>query len=177
MSTVTIPRPQADEHLAYYGRYISQVPDGDLLALLRDQVMETVALLGGVSADREQYAYAPEKWTIREVVGHIIDAERVFAYRALTFARAPGTSLPGFDENAWVPAGKFGTRTLADLVEEFQIVRASTVQLARHFDEETLKLRGLANGAEISVRALLYIIAGHERHHLVLLRERYLQNQ
>jgi hypothetical protein len=174
MSTVTIARPQADEHLAYYGRYISQVPDGDLIAMLREQMMETVTLLRGVPVEREQYAYAPDKWTIREVLGHVIDAERVFAYRALTFARAPGTSLPGFDENAWVPAGRFGARTLEDLLEEFQIVRASTVQLARHFDEETLKRRGLANGAEVSVRALLYIAAGHERHHFALLRERYL---
>jgi hypothetical protein len=174
MSTVRIPRPQADEHIAYYGRYISQVPDGDLVAMLRDQAMETVALLRTVPREREDYAYAPGKWTIKEVVGHMIDAERVFAYRALTFARAPGTALPGFDENAWVPAGKFGRRTLADLLDEFQIVRASTVQLASHLDDEDLTNHGTANGAEISVRALLYIAAGHERHHVALFRERYL---
>jgi hypothetical protein len=174
MSTIKIPRPQADEHVAYYGRYISQVPDGDLVAMLREQAMETVALLRTVPREREDYAYAPGKWTIKEVVGHLIDAERVFAYRALTFARAPGTALPGFDENAWVPAGNFGVRTLADLLDEFQVVRASTVQLASHIDEETLKNRGTANGAEVSVRALLYIAAGHERHHVALFRERYL---
>jgi len=174
MSTVKIPRPQADEHVAYYGRYISQVPDGDLITMLREQAMDTVALLRGVPREREDYAYAPGKWTIKEVVGHLIDAERVFSYRALTFARAPGSSLPGFDENAWVPAGKFGTRTLADLLEEFQVVRSSTVQLASHMDDEALKSRGMANGAEISVRALLYIAAGHERHHVALFRERYL---
>jgi hypothetical protein len=174
MNAVTIPRPQADEHVEYYGRYISQVPDGDLIAMLRDQVVETVGLLGGLSGAQADYAYAPGKWTIKEVVGHVSDAERVFQYRALTFARAPGASLPGFDENAWVPAGKFGERTLDDLLEEFQVVRAASVQLARHLDEETLKHRGSANGNDISVRALLYIIAGHERHHAALLRERYL---
>jgi hypothetical protein len=174
MSTLSIPRPQADEHLEYYSRYIAQVPDGDLLSMLRDQAIDTVALLRGVPREREDHAYAPGKWTIKEVVGHVTDAERVFAYRALTFARSPGSSLPGFDENAWVPGGNFAARTLADLVEEFQVVRAATVQLARHFDDETLKCRGIANGHEISVRALLYIIAGHERHHVALLRERYL---
>src|SRR3954463_228941 len=174
MSTVTIPRPHADEHVEYYSRYISQVPDGDLIAMLRDQVMETVGLLRGLSDEQANYAYAPGKWTIKEVIGHLSDAERVFQYRALTFARSPGTALPGFDENAWVPAGNFGVRTLDDLLEEYQVVRAATVQLARHLDEETLKRRGSANGNDISVRALLYIIAGHERHHVALFRERYL---
>jgi hypothetical protein len=174
MSTVTIPRPQADEHVEYYARYISQVPDGDLIAMLRDQIMETVGLLRGLSPEQGDYAYAPGKWTIKEVIGHLSDAERVFQYRALTFARSPGTALPGFDENAWVPAGNFGGRTLGDLLEEYQVVRAATVQLARHLDEETLKRRGSANGNDISVRALLYIIAGHERHHVALFRERYL---
>lgn len=171
---MTIPRPQADEHVEYYGRYISQVPDGDLIAMLRDQIVDTIGLVSGLSEQQADYAYAPDKWTIKEVIGHLSDAERVFQYRALTFARSPGSSLPGFDENAWVPAGKFGVRTLGDLLDELQIVRASSVQLASHLDEETLKLRGSANGAEISVRALLYIIAGHERHHAALLRERYL---
>ena len=171
---MTIPRPQADEHAEYYGRYISQVPDGDLISMLREQIMETVGLLGGLSPEQADYAYAPGKWTIKEVIGHLSDAERVFQYRALTFARSPGTALPGFDENAWVPAGNFGARTLDDLLEEFQVVRAATVQLARQLDEETLTQRGSANGNDISVRALLYIIAGHERHHAALLRERYL---
>jgi len=174
MSTVTIQRPQADEHVEYYSRYISQVPDGDLISMLRDQIMETVGLLRGLSSEQGNYAYAPGKWTIKEVIGHLSDAERVFQYRALTFARSPGTALPGFDENAWVPAGNFGVRTLDDLLEEYQVVRAATVQLARHLDEETLKRRGSANGNDISVRALLYIIAGHERHHVALFRERYL---
>jgi hypothetical protein len=174
MSTATIARPRADEHIEYYGRYIDRVPEGDLITLLREQVIDTVALLKGVPADREDYSYAPGKWTVKEVVGHMTDTERVMGYRALTFARAPGTALPGFDENAWTPAGNFGTRTLSDLIEEFQVVRAATVQLARTFDADMLVRRGVANGNDVSVRALLYIIAGHERHHVALFRERYL---
>jgi hypothetical protein len=175
MTTLTIPRPKADEHSPYYARYIDRVPDGDLIALLRDQLMDTVALLRGVPADREDFAYAEGKWTIKEVVGHIIDVERVMAYRALTFARNDATPLPGFDENSWVPAGNFGARTLTDLVEELQLVRAATVHFAKNLDDAMLARRGLANGQGVSVRALLYIIAGHERHHLALFRERYLQ--
>lgn len=173
MTTSTIPRPKADEHSPYYARYIDRVPDGDLIALLRDQLMDTVALLRRVPTDREDFAYAEGKWTIKEVVGHIIDVERVMSYRALTFARNDATPLPGFDENAWVPAGNFGARTLTDLVEELQLVRAATVHFAKNLDAAMLARRGLANGQGVSVRALLYIIAGHERHHLALFRERY----
>lgn len=173
-STITIPRPQADEHLEYYSKYIQKVPDGDFVSLLREQLVETVALLRGVNDERGNFAYAPGKWSIKEVLGHVIDTERVMAYRALTFARAPGTELPGFDENAWTPAGNFNTRTVAELLEELEVVRANTTHFARHLDDETLRRRGRANGAEVSVRALLYIIAGHERHHVELLRERYL---
>ena len=109
MTTITISRPQADEHIPYYGRYISQVPEGDLIALLRQQAMDTVALLRGVPREREDYAYAPGKWTIKEVVGHMIDAERVFAYRALTFARAEGI----------IPAPE-PSHALAAVIEEAQ---------------------------------------------------------
>jgi uncharacterized damage-inducible protein DinB len=173
-SPITIPRPQADEHVAYFGKYIEKVPDGDLISMLREQLMDTVALLKDVSPEKADYAYGPGKWTIKEVVGHLMDTERVMAYRALTFARKDQTNLPSFDENAWVPAANFGARSLGDLLEELQVVRASTIQFAKHLDDETLKRRGKANNNEVSVRALLYIIAGHERHHVALLKEKYL---
>ncbi len=175
MTAPTIPRPKADEHSPYYSKYIDRVPEGDLVSLLRDQIVETVTLLRSVTPDREEYAYAPGKWTIKEVVGHIMDVERVMGYRALWFARSDVSPLPGFDENAWVPAANFGARRLADLTEELQIVRASTVYFAKGLDADVLARRGVANGQPVSVRALLYIIAGHERHHLALLRERYLK--
>ena len=172
-TNLTIARPQADEHLPYYSKYIDRVPDGDLVSMLREQLMDTVTLLQKVPKEREDFAYAPGKWTIKEVVGHIIDTERVMSYRALTIAREDPVNLPGFDENAWVPAANFGRRTLADLLEELQIVRAATIQLAKHLDAKALAHRGNANGAVVTPRALFYIIAGHERHHVALFRERY----
>jgi uncharacterized damage-inducible protein DinB len=174
MSTSTIERPQADEHAPYYGKYVSRVPDGDLVALLRQQMAETTALLHRVSPDRADFSYGPGKWSIKEVVGHMVDVERVMSYRALTFARNDKTDLPGFDENAWTENGGFAARTLGDLMAEFQVVRASTIQLASHLTAQELARRGSANGNSVTVRALFYIIAGHERHHAELLRERYL---
>lgn len=170
-----IARPQAGEHIEYYGKYIQLVPDGDVISLLREQLMDTVALLRGVSAERADYAYAPGKWTIKEVVGHMADTERIMAYRALRFARNDTTDLAGFDENTYVANGNFGRRSLGELLEEFQVVRASTIHFAKHLDADTLMRRGNANGHPVTVRALIYIIAGHERHHAALLRERYLR--
>ncbi|MFI5229456.1 MAG: DinB family protein [Gemmatimonadales bacterium] len=181
MSTATMPtrptigRPQADEHSPYYGRYIDRVPDGDLPSQLRTQIGGTLDLLASVPANRADYAYAPGKWTVKEVVGHLADVERVMSYRALTFARRDETPLPGFDENAWAPAGNFGARTMADLAEEFRTVRAATVQLISHLEPAAFLRRGSASNNTVSVRALFYIIAGHELHHAELLRERYLK--
>lgn len=174
MSAATIERPKADEHAPYYGRYIARVPDGDLISVLRDQIADSSALLRRVPADRADFAYEPGKWTVKEVVGHMADVERVMAYRALTFARQDTTDLPGFDENAWVANAGFGACALDDLVDELETVRAATIQLASHLGAEALARRGSANGNSVTVRALFYIIAGHERHHAALLRERYL---
>jgi len=170
---IRIPRPNPDEHIAYYGKYVALVPDGDLVAQLGSEIGNTVALVRRTPADRADFAYAPGKWTVKEVVGHLADTERVMAGRALWFARGDATPLPGFDENAWVPSGNFAHRSLADLADEFQAVRSATVAFARGLDPDVLTRRGTANGAELSVRALLYIIAGHERHHVGLLKERY----
>ena len=173
MSTLTIGRPAADEHHEYYARYISRVPDGDLLDLLRQQLMETVTALRRVPESRGDFAYGPDKWSIKKVIGHISDVERVMYYRALTFARNDKTDLPGFDENQWAEDFRTDDRTLADLIDEFESVRSATIQFAKHLSGEEQERRGRANGQPVSVRALLYIIAGHERHHLGLLRERY----
>jgi hypothetical protein len=173
MSTTLSPRPASDEYLAYYERYIALVPDGNLVELLGAQNLETVRLLSGVDDKRGLYAYAPGKWTIKEVIGHLSDAERVFTHRALRFARGDAQPLPGFDENAYVPAGRFNERPIGDLVDEFRAIRASTVHLFRYLSEEETARRGIANNNPISVRALGFVIAGHERHHAKLLRERY----
>ena len=174
MTQATIVRPGADEFYEYYGQYIAKVPDADLISLLREQAVETVTTLQGLTPQQANYAYAPGKWTVKEVVGHISDAERVFAYRALRISRKDATPLESFDENAYVANADFGRRSLGDLLEELQVVRASTIHLAKGLDADALARRGTASGHGVSVRALFYIIAGHERHHVDLLRERYL---
>ena len=173
MTAAAIPRPAAAEYDPYYGRYIDKVPEGDLLRTLEDQARETQALLAGLSDAKALHRYAPGKWSIKEVIGHVADTERVYSYRALRFARADATSLPGFDENAWVPAGDFDARPLADLAAELDAVRRATLALFRGLDAAALARRGTANDAAVSVRAIAWIIAGHERHHVALLHERY----
>jgi hypothetical protein len=170
---VTIARPAATEYAAYYGGYISQVPDGNLLSQLEQQARETVALLRGIDEQKSQHRYAPGKWTIREVVGHLIDAERVFTYRAVTFARGDSTPLPSFDENGWAKTSNAARRTMADLISEFEAVRAASVALFRGFSDAEFGRAGTASNNPITVRALAYIVAGHERHHVKVLRERY----
>ncbi len=172
--SVVIERPRPDEHAAYYRTYIEQVPDGDLLDLLRRQVEETAALLAGVSERDAGFRYAAGKWTIRDVVGHVADAERIFAYRALCFARGEPGELPGFEENDYVANAKFAQRPLGDLVAELRAVRAATVALFSGLDSEELRREGTANGKPFTVRSLAWIVAGHERHHTKILAERYL---
>jgi hypothetical protein len=169
----TLSRPASDEYLAYYDRYITLVPDGNLVDILAEQQRETLRMLRKVDDERGLFAYAPDKWTVKEVIGHLSDAERVFSYRALRFARADGQPVAGFDENAYVPAGRFNERPIASLVDEFESIRAATVHLFRYLTEEEMARRGIANNNPISVRALGFVIAGHERHHAKLLRERY----
>ena len=173
--TSAIARPDAAEFAPYYGTYIGKVPDGDLLRSLEHQRRDTQLLLAGLSERQALHRYAPGKWSIKEVIGHIADSERVFGYRALSIARGDGTPLPGFDEQAWTPGGRFDARSLEDLAAELDAVRGATIALLRGFDATALASRGVANGKPISVRALAWIIAGHERHHVAILRERYLK--
>jgi len=173
VTAAAIPRPVAAEYAPYYGRYIDKVPDGDLLRTLEDQGRETQAVLAGLSEAKALHRYAPGKWSVKEVIGHVTDTERVFSYRALRFARGDATALPGFDENAWVPAGSFDARSLADLAAELDAVRRATLALFRGLDAAALARRGTASDNAVSVRAIALIIAGHERHHVALLHERY----
>ena len=173
MTTAGIPRPESSEYAPHYETYVSKVPQGDLLKILEDQGRETQRLLAGVSDAKALHRYAPGKWSVKEVVGHVMDTERVFCYRALRFARADDKPLQGFDENAWVPAGRFDARSLADLAGELDAVRRATIALLRGLDTEALARRGTANNKTISVRALAWIMAGHERHHVGILHDRY----
>ena len=169
-----LQRPDEAEYLPYYGKYIARVPDGDLIEMLARHADETIALLRQQPIAKVDYAYAPGKWTIKEVVGHLSDAERVFAYRLMRFARNDRTELPGFDENTYVPAGQFEDRTLESLLQEFAAVRQATIALVAGLPEDGWSRSGVANESPISARSIAYIIAGHELHHREVLMTRYL---
>ena len=167
-------RPAENEFAPYYARYIERVADGDVLRALSKQCETTTTLVRSLPEERGGFRYAPGKWSVREVLGHVIDAERIFGYRALTFARGDTVSLPGFDEDNYARASNADRRTLADLAAEFEIVRRSTIALFHSFDETALGRRGKANNVEVTVRALAFITAGHELHHADVLRTKYL---
>ena len=166
--------PPTDEYLAYYQKYIDQVPAGDVLDTMEGQLADTVALLDRFGEARAGHRYEPGKWSVREVVGHVADAERIFVYRALCASRGEAGALPGFDENAYVDEAGFDARTLNSLLGELTAVRRATLSLFRNLTEEQLARRVSANRSPVTPRALAWIIAGHERHHARLLAERYL---
>jgi hypothetical protein len=173
-SSLLASPPAAGEYLPYYQKYIDLVPAGDVLDTIEAQLSETVALLDRFGEGRAGHRYAPGKWSVKEVVGHVADTERIFAYRALCAARGETGALPGFDENAYVAAAGFDARTLNSILGELTAARRGTLSLFRNLSEEQLARRVNANGHPISPRAIAWIIAGHERHHARLLRERYL---
>jgi hypothetical protein len=175
MNNFSIGRPDETEYLPYYGKYISLVPDVDILSRLGEQLEGTLVLLRGIPESRGGFRYAPGKWSIRELVGHLIDSERIFAYRALRFSRNDRTPLPGYEQDDYVENASFDDYPLGELAAEFESVRHSTLFLFKHLRADAWMSRGLANESEASVRALAYIIAGHELHHMQLLRDRYLQ--
>jgi uncharacterized damage-inducible protein DinB len=167
-------RPAASEYLPYYERYIGLVPEGDVVSTLANQMIETQSLLRALPASVATYRYAPEKWSVNELVGHMIDSERIFTSRALRFARNDPAPMPSFDQNDYVRNATFDSYPLADLASELEAVRQATIFLFRHMDEQAWSRRGVANNAEVSVRALAYIVAGHELHHREILSARYL---
>ena len=175
MSTLatSLGRPQPGEYNPYYDRYISLVGSDDIIGPLEKQAPETAALFKSASA-KADFRYAPGKWSVKEMLGHVNDTERIMTYRALRVARGDKTPIEGFEQDDYVRDGNFGQRTLADLIEEFADVRTATVALFRNLDAETGLRRGIANKNEVSARALAYIIAGHELHHRRVLQEKYL---
>ena len=165
-------RPQPGEYAPYAADDIAFVPGDDAIEALRASARETVALFGALPEER--IVYASGKWTLKEVLGHLIDDERIFAYRALCVARADTSPLPGFDEKAYVAATSFEARTFASLLRELTLVRQSTIAFFESLTSEEWLRRGMVNGYEASVRGLAFHIAGHELHHLRVVRERYL---
>ncbi len=168
-----ITRPMSTEFAPYYEKYVSQVPDGDIVAVLREQSGELGRLFGRVGPADELFRYGPDKWTFRSVAGHLIDAERVFGLRAFCFSRGERSPLPSFDENAYVAAGGYDAVPLAALVKEFVTVREANLQFLGRLSEAEWMRQGTASGHGITVRALAWIMAGHVVHHRGILLERY----
>ncbi|WP_103107606.1 DinB family protein [Brevibacillus reuszeri] len=172
-----LSRPTPDEHGSYYSLYIDKVTEGDLFAILVEQLKNTVALLSSLDDAQTDYRYAPGKWSVKEVLGHISETERIMCYRLLRVARGDQTPLAGFDEEAFVRTGCFHARSMTDLLEEFTSVRQATLTLLRGVPEEAWTRTGNVNNGVLSARALAYVLAGHEKHHVQVLQERYLSAQ
>ena len=174
MSDTPVGRPDPSEHAEYYGRYISLVPEDDLCAAMASQTDATLAFLHALPTAAGGLRYAPGKWSVKEVIGHVIDAERVFAMRATFFARLDAAALPGFEQDDWVSAATFDAQPLDELISEFEHVRRGNLYFFKHLAPDAWLRRGTASGYEFTVRALAYVIVGHERYHLDVLRTRYL---
>ena len=167
-------RPNSGDYSTYYESYIKLIEGDDILKILNEQSKKTQDVLNSFSEHRGNFRYADGKWTVKEVVGHLLDTERVFAYRALCIARGEKKSLPGFDQDDYVSEGNFNRRELFDLNYEYRLLRESNLLLFRSFTPEMLKLKGFANESSITVLAILFIIAGHEKHHMNFLRAKYM---
>jgi uncharacterized damage-inducible protein DinB len=167
-----IARPTSDEFASFYAGYIDKVPAPGPVAAL-DAQRTSMAALAALPAQKATYRYAEGKWSVNEVLGHLADAERVFAYRLLRVARADSTPLAGFDENAWAAVAPYHSRPIADVIKELLAVREATLALVHSLDETALGRQTVANGKVVSGRALVWILAGHTQHHLQILKERY----
>jgi hypothetical protein len=165
-------RPESNDYAPYYDKYVSLVPEGDILLTLENQLPATLALLARPESDGD-FRYAPGKWSAKESLGHVIDAERVFSYRAMRISRDDKTPLAGFEQDDYVKYGPFSHCTLASLVDEFASVRKATIALFRALDDAAWTRRGTASNHEVTVRALAYMIAGHELHHRRIFQEKY----
>ncbi|CAG1771746.1 hypothetical protein BAC3_02041 [uncultured bacterium] len=168
-------KPTFTEFPPYYQSYYELLPDGDPVMMMRKQRSQLLTSLSSISEEESLFAYEPGKWTIRELLGHLTDQERVFAFRAMSLARGEKNPLPGMDHDAYVKAGDFNSRLKTDILNEYIAVRESSVLLFESFSGEVLKLKGIVNGYETSVEALKYIIPAHELHHVNVLMERYLK--
>ncbi len=169
----TIARPEPGEYAPYYQHYISLVAGNDILATLDAQRRQMLLLLSGRDEADGDFRYAPDKWSVKELLGHVCDTERIFAYRALRISRADRTPVEGFEQDDYVRNSPFANRPLAEVIEDYIAVRRATLALLRNLEEPAWNRRGVANKNEVSVRALAYMIAGHELHHRRILEEKY----
>jgi hypothetical protein len=166
--------PQTAEYASYYQRYIDLAAEEDIVGALDAQARETSALLAGLTDEQAAHRYAPDKWSVKQIVGHVIDGERIFAYRVLSIARGETQPLPGFDQEPYVVNGGADDRSMSDLAEELATVRKANVMMMRALPDEAWQRIGTASENPVSARALAYVMLGHERHHMSVIRERYL---
>jgi uncharacterized damage-inducible protein DinB len=169
-------RPAANEYAQSYQGYISKVAGTDVLGALVNQHKLVLEILASLDDEKAKYAYDTGKWSIKELIGHIIDCERVFSYRAVSIARGEQQPLPGFEQDGFVLHAKFNNRSLESLKDEYNHLRLANIALIKSLTEEDISRKGTASNNPVTVRALLFIIAGHEKHHLDILKERYLGN-
>lgn len=174
MPLAILSRPDAAEYAPYYGKYISLIPAGDLIKIMNEQFERTLATLHSISETQSLTRYESDKWSIKEVVGHMVDTERIMSYRALRIGRGDETPLPGFEQDDYVRHTNFDARPFAEIVHEFQAVRQATLALFRSFEEAALRRRGTASNFAVSALALTHIVAGHEKHHMNVLQTKYL---
>jgi uncharacterized damage-inducible protein DinB len=167
-------RPTPNEYNPYFEGYINQVPEGNIISLMESQLDDTIRFLKEIPLEKHDYRYAENKWTVKEVLGHIIDCERIFSYRALRIARNDKTPLPGFEQDDYIKHANFSQLKFEDLIEQFFGLRKSTLLMFESFEEEYFTRIGVSNNHEISSRALAYIIVGHVTHHINIIKERYL---
>jgi len=170
---MTNGQPLESEYAPDYQGYIGQVTEQEILPVLRSQLDALDVLLGRVTPERETYRYAEGKWSIREIAGHLIDGERVFGYRAFAIARGDRNNMPGFDQNEYILTSPYNRIDLEDLLSEFRLARLSNIAMLRTLDDESWMRIGTANDNQVSVRALAFIMAGHVRHHMAVLRDKY----
>ena len=171
---MTQKRPQSNDYAPYYGKYVMLVPEGDFLEILETQLQELKQLLEPLTDQQADFRYAPGKWSIKETLGHINDAERIFAVRILRIARGDETPLPGFEQDDFVKVSNASSRKLADLLEEFTAIRRATIALMRSLDDASWLRRGTASGEPVSVLAIAFIIAGHVLHHRNIFAAKYM---
>ena len=167
-------RPASTEYAPYYEGYVSLVPEGDIESTLTGQPAEMRSLIETLPEERGSYAYADGKWTIKELLSHVIDGERIFSYRALRISRGDKTPIEGFEQDDYIATSNANNRTFADLLEEFRLERQANLHLIRNISEDGSQRMGTASGNPVSARAIAYIMAGHVRHHIGVLKERYL---
>lgn len=171
---VTIPFPQPGDYPDYYENYLSHVDrEKEILVTLKEQLTTVIASLSALGEEEQNRRYSEGKWSVKEVIGHCIDTERIFSYRALCFARGETQPLPGYDENKYTPAGRFGERSLQSLLKEFAALRESNITLFSSFSAEDVVKGGVASGYKNKVNSIIYVLAGHLQHHLMILKERY----